>query len=75
MINFSHFYIYFGMLIARFATRALSRLAVPNTTKKAFAELPATLTLSDGSPAPPLPDWHACRTYRLEYQDHSVNIA
>jgi hypothetical protein len=65
----------FGMLIARrLATRALSRVAA-NTTKKAFAELPAVLTLSDGSPAPPLPDWHACRRSWPENYDLSVDIA
>ena len=63
------------MLIARrLATRALSRVAAPNTTKKAFAELPRVLTLSDGSLAPPLPDWHPCRRSWFEYYDRAVDI-
>ncbi len=47
------------MLIARLAARSLSRRAAPNTTKKTFAELPAAFALPDGTPAPPLLDWHA----------------
>ena len=75
IIYFLSFLYLFGMLIARrLATRALSRVAA-NTTKKAFAELPAVLTLSDGSPAPPLPDWHPCRRFWLECYDRSTDIA
>ena len=47
------------MIIARLAVRNLSRRAAPNTTKKTFAELPAAFALPDGTPAPPLLDWHA----------------
>ncbi|KAF8633937.1 hypothetical protein AX15_001121 [Amanita polypyramis BW_CC] len=47
------------MVFARLATRALSRRAVATKSTKSFADLPASFVLSDGCPAPPLPDWHS----------------